>query len=311
MYKAYKKNRSLVTEEIQNPKLIFHPAYPASDHADPEYAHPFIYECKLCEEKIAEDYLEKVKKNPSKIDELVPPNYCEREKHLLSMKSLGGNLVIKKDGCYTRFKGPEYLRIEAVGMSKRFKKSEIGMIYNYICLAPGSRFKGMIVDLNGERLQKLGYLDGHEYELSVGRGGSRGMGHIKVEITEEGEDFIKFKRDLISQRLREESPYLFLKAKSPIYGLSINKEGLHISSHLEIPGLVFMREWITGAETISGFSLLTGYPKAIIKAARPGSLYLYRVSEESWIDLVDILMKVQLTGLEPFNHLGLNMLEVV
>jgi hypothetical protein len=49
----------------------------------------------------------------------------------------------------------------------------------------------------------------------------------------------------------------------------------------------------------------------MIKAAKPGSLYLYRLPEEVGEELLETLVRISLTGLEPFNHLGLNLLEVI
>jgi hypothetical protein len=313
LYRAFKEQDSSVAKEMRDPKLIFHPAYPISDSGITEYAHPFIYECKLCDEKIAEDYLEKVKKNPLQLKGVVPPYSCEREKHFFSMKSLGGSLVARKDGEYVRF-GMDYTRIEAVGISKRFKTSEVGMLYNYVCLTPGLRFQGYIVDLNDDRFQQLGYHEDGEYELAIGRGGSRGLSHATVKVVEE-RDFQRSFRDKVSKKLKEElkkGAFLFLKAKAPIYGLSMLNDEFHARSYLEIPPLIFKNEWITGVERISGFSLKTGYPKAAIKAAKPGSVYLYKPPEEkSEQEIEEILIKISLVGLGPFNHLGLNLLELI
>jgi hypothetical protein len=310
LYRAFKERSPSLIEEMRDPKLIFHPAYPVSEYGISEPAHPFIYKCKLCKGEAAEDHLEKVKKNPLELKETIPPYHCERERHLFSMKSLGGKLVMKKEGTYVQFKGLEFVRMEAVGMSKRFRTSEVGMIYNYLCFAPGSRFQGRIVDLSEDRLHLLGYRENEEYELCIGRGGSRGMGHIALKFICEEEGFLKQLRGEIYQRLKE-TPYIFLRAKAPIYGLKALDDGFHVRSYLEIPSLKLEEEWITGTERISGFSLETGLPKAMIKAAKPGSLYLYRLPEEVGEELLETLVRISLTGLEPFNHLGLNLLEVV
>ena len=310
LYRAFKEGRSSLIEELREPKLIFHPAYPASEAGISEPAHPFIYKCKLCEGDVAEDHLEKIRKNPLELVGTIYPHLCERGRHLFSMKSLGGKLVVKKDGTYVQFKGLEFVRMEAVGMSKRFRNSEVGMVYNYLCFAPGSRFQGLIVDLSEDRLQLLGYREDEEYELRLGRGGSRGLGHSILKLTCE-EGFLRRLIDYIERKLKETS-YIFLKAKAPIYGLKALDDGFHVRSYLEIPPLKLEGEWITGTERISGFSLQTGYPKAMIKAAKPGSLYLYRPPEDvEGEELVEILVRASLVGLEPFNHLGLNLLEVV
>lgn len=72
------------------------------------------------------------------------------------MKSLGGSLVVKTEN---GFEKPEtkYIRVENVGMNKKFKTSEAGMIYNYLCVAPGQIFKSFIVDSKEDGLEKLGY----------------------------------------------------------------------------------------------------------------------------------------------------------
>jgi len=288
---AISQRRDQVSEEVDRPHLVFHPAFPIKNGSVFKPAHPFIYKCKVCGE--VRDCLADFLRDDLKIGRGVPPRLCPRG-HINTLKSLQGKLLDERFQEYE----PAFTRVEAVGMNKIFKTSEIGMVFSYTCLAPGTRFRGTVVDLSGTRLDVLG-LTG-EREVRLGRGSSRGLGYAFVRVKEEP-DYLKRLEQAVQLSIEKTRPYILLKAVAPtlLPALDASKP----------EGLEWQGAWLAGEKRFSGFSLSTNRPKASLRCAAPGSLVAYRVGTgDSWVRWVVDTCSL---GLGPFNHLGLNLLEVM
>ncbi len=306
LFNAYIKGmKDRVENESKRPTLIFHPAYPIIDGRNTVPAHPFIYKCKVC--GMVMDHLPALFKENFDLTRAPPPDTCPGG-HKFAMKSLGGGLVIKRDNGFISAEGIKYVRVENVGMSKKFRTSEVGMIYNYICIAPGQRFRSLIVDVGEDNLELLGYRVGQPFRLYLGRGSTRGLGHVEMRITELGMESLTKE---VERKVSDSPSHLLLLAKAPIFSVRYVEGSAMPSLHHEIPPLTYKEGWIPKTIFYSGFSLTSRLPKAKLLCASPGSLYHYSLPTKSNDDLIDKLVKVALIGLPPHNHLGLNLLEVL
>lgn len=292
--KCFRSHQEMVKDEIENPKLIFHPLWPSNNNILFKPAHIFIYKCKVCGHK--KDYLHDLINDNLELRR-IPPRICE-QMHVGAMKSLHGELLSESLDSFE----PSFTIVDSVGMSKMFRCSEIGMLYSYVCLAPGSTFEGVIVDLSSTKLEQLG-LDS-EFEVYLGRGASRGLGITKVVI-EEVPHYIKIVSERFEQSMERTKPYVVLKSLSPTL-LSKWLQALETVPHLH-----FERIFIAGVTTFSGFSLLTNRPKASVRCVKPGSLVFYNYDGGDYSALSTALSELHLKGVEPFNCLGMNILEVI
>ncbi|MEM3095967.1 MAG: hypothetical protein QXV62_03070 [Nitrososphaerota archaeon] len=306
LFKSYTEGRrEEVERENRSPQLVFHPAFPIVNGKLAMPAHPFIYQCKVCGE-IA-DYLPTLIRTGFDLRAALPPETCPNG-HMLVMKSLGGELVVREGDGFRGAEGIDRMRVENVGMSKMFRTSEVGMIYNYICIAPGQRFGSLIVDTGDGGLERLGYGLGQAYRLQLGRGGTRGLGYVEAEVRELEMESL---RREVERRAATVGPHLLLLAKAPIFSISYDEGSVSICLHPEIPPLKYEGGWIPKTVSFSGFGLASGLPKAKLTCASPGSLYRYTLPAEPDDGVLDTLAKAMLVGLPPHNHLGLNLLEVV
>ncbi|MCS7136622.1 MAG: hypothetical protein NZ931_06015 [Aigarchaeota archaeon] len=253
------------------------------------------------------DYLPALIDSGFNIDAVLPPEACPNG-HIFVMKSLGGELVIK-DGHSIKSVKVRRARVENVGINKIFRTSEVGMTYNYVCIAPGQKFKSLVVDLDAkDMLEGLGYDLKVPYKLQLGRGATRGLGYIEIRIKElRLEDIVKE----LELRAKAYSPHVLLLAKSPIFSIGYDSDLMKVRLHHELSSLKYDGGWIPKLVYYSGFSLASRLPKARLKCASPGSLYHYTLSNGLDKGAIEELTKVTLVGLPPHNHLGLNILEVV
>lgn len=292
--KVYRDSKDAVKAEIENPQLIFHPLFPSTDGVVYKPAHTFVYRCKVCGS--TKDYLPELI-NDNLEFRRIPPKMCE-QMHLGAMKSLQGELV---DETLQPFK-PRFTVQDSVGMSKIFRSSEPTMVYTYVCLAPESTFTGIIVDRSSTRLNGLKL--GNEFKAHLGRGASRGLGYAKI-VLEETPNHVEYVADKIETAVRKTKPYVVVKALTPT---SVNR-WMHALENT--PNLSLERSFVAGTTQLSGFSLLTNTPKASVKCVKAGSLSFYKYSGSDYTPLITKLTEPSIVGLEPFNILGLDILEVV
>ena len=282
-------NSKLVDEEISNPRMIFHPAYPVDEDWGLTYpADPLTFKCKICGE-ISREPLEPFK---------APIKYSKD--HICVFKNIGGSLICFKGDEVKSFK-LKYVLIESVGINKILKSSEVGLLYSYIALAPGALFRGLIID-SEDRLEPMikdSGLDMNSLKLKIGRRTSAGLGHVDAKIIED--------KNYIDKRMKQLSnakgtPCLL--ARSPIFTFDYDEKGI-FSTTRNIKGLTVKYILNTGIVKASGYSIKSNTPKVMVKGLNIGSLIV-----PGKTDLND-LIKLELYGIGPFSTSGLNIVEVV
>jgi RAMP superfamily. len=223
----YRRGNTEILRETYSPTLIIKPAYPIIDGNLAEPAHPFIFKCKLCKSLgennyifLSEGYTEFVEKGTVDPRKLFPSS-CNKG-HKGTIKSLSGSLIVAHK--YVKEVKIDNVSLDAVGISKKTKSSEIGMLYNYVGIVPETRFRSVIIceDDMIEEIKKLN-------EIHVGRGISRGLGRVEISIEEYKESAEKRISKLIS------SGRLIIKAISSIFKLCIKDNGLNSEFDLDLP----------------------------------------------------------------------------
>jgi len=299
----------LIRFEIKNPKLVFHPFYPVFNEAVTKPSHPFTYECKLCEGPnkifIAKSFQGYDKLRKFDIKQFVNPKKC-KEEHYHTLKSIAASLIYKtRDGFYRKFRHQHSL-LDATGINRYLGSVEIGMLYSYVGIAPGTKFRGKIVD-KADVLRELKAYG--KMKIYVGRGFSRGLGHVEVDIKENKEYFDK-RCEEVSKVLDELEGKIIFRSLSPVFNLSYKEETGITSLPIPNPGNLPITQTLpclSGLVEVSGYSIKTNMPKVKIKAADIGSLFFCKIKEKIEIDEI---VQRELFGFEPFSIIGLNILEV-
>jgi CRISPR/Cas system CSM-associated protein Csm3 (group 7 of RAMP superfamily) len=305
----YRRGNMNILSETYNPTLIVKPAYPIIDGNLAEPAHPFIFKCKLCKSLgesnyifLSEGYITFVEKgivDPRKMF----PTSCSKG-HKGTIKSLSGSLIVA-DKSIKEVK-IDNVSLDAVGISKKTKSSEIGMLYNYVGIAPETRFRSVII-CEDDMLQEIKKLN----EIHIGRGISRGLGRVEISIEEYKENEEKRISKLIS------SGRLIIKAISPVFKLCMKDNGLHSEFDLDLP--LKKKEFInndskvlTGITKVSGFSFFKNnvLPKPLFFGAKEGSIFFYEVSNVNE-QIVKDIASYEIAGIPPFNYAGINHFKVI
>ncbi|MEM2169775.1 MAG: RAMP superfamily CRISPR-associated protein [Candidatus Nezhaarchaeales archaeon] len=156
--------------ERTKPSVIASYAHPVTSRGEKSYpSHPFMWECKTCEERI--NYLSEV------IDDLENYNNLRERTHItcrkghVTLETLYSKYYPIDDG---RERKVSTSRFVCTSVSKTRGSSEVGMLYEYEAIAPGRRFWA-ILSIPDELVK---YIDG--LEIRIGRGISRGFGISKI-----------------------------------------------------------------------------------------------------------------------------------
>lgn len=294
----------MVQEEIEEPSIVFHPAYPVtSNGSQTRPAHPLIYRCKVCNQVVILS-LKEVLEN---IDNFKVPIECGRG-HLYAMESLGGRLVYQCNNELKLFR-PSYIALDSIGINRVLRSTEVGLFYSYVALAPGHAFKGLIIDPSDklrQLIEEVGLkLSG--LELKIGRRGSAGFGGVKARISE-----LKDYRLRLVEKVSGKGTICLL-AKSPIFDLNaveVDGETRILSlSEGQIKSLRNSRVKLvlkTGLAIASGFSLVSNTPKVRLHGLDIGSLIVLEGDPR-----IEDLVEVELMGIGPFSIAGFNIVEVM
>ena len=110
--------------------------------------------------------------NEFTLDSFVPPITCTKDKnHAYASKSIGGRLLCKDGRGYSNYTF-KHVSLESIGINRKLGSVEIEMLYSYIGISPGTKFRGLIVD-TGNNVEEAGIIG--RVEIYVGRGISRGL----------------------------------------------------------------------------------------------------------------------------------------
>jgi hypothetical protein len=176
-------------------------------------------------------------------------------------------------------------------------------------------FEGLIYDSKDKIEKWLGYKPKNE-EVRMGRGISRGMGITEVEFKEvDYEKYIEERANEIKETISKTDEIILLRALTPI--LTIDKIGFSYDIDLSAYGLYPMKVFnevnylAYTIEVFKGYSIYTNLPKVEVKGLSSGTLYFYKIKDETKIDEVSkLLSEFEIKGFaSPFN-VGLNIMEV-
>lgn len=298
-----------VNRESINPSLIFHPAFPLEqDIGVFKPAHPFIYKCKICKSIL--DHTPRLYNEVNNVEdlkELIAPRKCDNN-HPFSFKSLGGKLVNNNNKEYKERR----IALHSVGINKILGSSEINMIYSSDYIMPGTRFKGYIVQINNDSTLILDEMISNiDNTIFIGRGGSRGFGHVKINIRRE-DSYITKRREEIKERLKTHHR-LILRALSPVFNVDMSEKGLITNYNIRIDNGNVKYIIATKHTRISGFSLLSNIQKISLSGLGEGSLIWLAVDKDKSDveNIVDAIVRIELLGIGMFSAGGLNIVEVL
>jgi len=236
LYREGMVDENALKSEASYPTMIVSPAYPLADGKESKPAHPFIYQCKQCEDSKPFTTESKVFRGILSSEEIELPSECHHGHRALRM--LHPSPVIDNGGGVLEEVGVKVFRYVAVNISRRRAAAVKGVLYSYELIAGPNEFWATIasrreLDLNG-------------LLLLVGRGVSRGLGRVKVEKAQ--------KIDLFSAAQTfanpTERPFL-LRAMSPLLGCrGAGLEWMNYPETIDLGGLA-------GAFNINGRGKMT------------------------------------------------------
>jgi len=317
LYREYKIKE--VNIESSNPSFSIRPAYPVVNGLITKPPHKLMYRCKLChkEERVILDKIFNSKNTLRNFnyENYYPPYKCQNG-HVFSISEVKSLVYLKMINGKWRYieYSPDIIQIESIGINRGIGGTEIGMLYSYIALKPGLKYRTLIHDDIGrldEWIKNLPKTD----DYFIGRSISRGMGLCRISIKEtDTDEYIKKRKEKIREIIKYLDGLLILRALSPI--LSFSNNGLTYKINLTNIGLkphpIYKNyNYIpTQPILIKGFSISKYVlPKIAIKGLGPGTLYFYEVSED--LDRVsEKIAKLELKGFSPPYNIGLNILEV-
>ncbi|MEM4635328.1 MAG: hypothetical protein QXL44_05500 [Candidatus Nitrosocaldus sp.] len=190
--------------------------------------------------------------------------------------------------------------------------SEINMIYSSDYIMPGTRFKGYIVQINNDSTLILDEMISNiDNTIFIGRGGSRGFGHVKINIRRE-DSYITKRREEIKERLKTHHR-LILRALSPVFNVDMSEKGLITNYNIRIDNSNVKYIIATKHTRISGFSLLSNIQKISLSGLGEGSLIWLAVDKDKSDveNIVDAIVRIELLGIGMFSAGGLNIVEVL
>ena len=227
-----------------------------------------------------------------------------------------GKPVVKvSDGEWCKVEVRTSMRIH-VGIEKKRRSSEPGMLYGYGYIEPGVRFTGFI---SGEGVKSIVKNVGDELELRIGRGTSRGYGLALLRLKELTVDDL---RERLGRILNVDENILVFEALTPIVpepiGVCLSNLTLPegwLKRHVGTLGnaklrLALMDKLILcrGLVGYRGFSMRTNTPKLYVEGYDRGSLLVYRVRERngSSSKLMELLAYTMVFGLDKLATQGFN-----
>lgn len=194
-------NEDFLKNEKDKPSIISSYAHPLIDGKKTYPGHPFMYKCKICDEKI-ENRLSEVLEELEKNGELKEPMRVICEKGHAALESLYSKPCTDDEDSKALAS-----RFICTSVNKRLGSSEAGMIYYYEAIAPGAKFWATIA-LPDEVEE---HVDG--LEIYIGRGISRGFGRSKIVKVKEI-DLKDFAMRIEEVSVREK--HVVLYAQSPL-----------------------------------------------------------------------------------------------
>ncbi|MCS7146536.1 MAG: hypothetical protein RMJ28_02780 [Nitrososphaerota archaeon] len=188
--------------------VISSPAYPAREGSEAIPAHPFYYECKVCDDlrfsTLREGSLLKVVKDGlTGVRNEVIMLKCGVG-HLL--KSLHPRPIMLIQGKVVKTSVLVQPLI-SVGINRHTASSQTGLLYEYTAIEPGREYWFTLASIDDLEVP-------NKLEVRLGRGTSRGFGRALIEVIERE---VKFSYDI------EPDSWIMMYALSPVPARYINK----------------------------------------------------------------------------------------
>ncbi|MEM2056712.1 MAG: hypothetical protein QXO76_00450 [Thermoproteota archaeon] len=169
-------NRALQRGTSPDSILISSPAYPVSDGHETLPAHPFYYECKVCEGRVfstLDD--EKLRMHiQSGWDSIKARLVALRDVDSHPVRSLHPGPVVPEKGGEVRVTTQLVI---SVGIDKHTAASQYGLLFEYLAIEPGQEYWFTLASRGGIDIP-------NEFEVQIGRGISRGYGRALVKVKE-------------------------------------------------------------------------------------------------------------------------------
>ena len=164
-------SRENLEKERNDPSLICTPAYPVVKDEKSWPSHPFVFRCKATHQLVlnkAGEVIEDLEAGRTPAIPIVCP-----EGHA-ALESLHPKLIDSKGNLVA----PESFSSICVGINKNRASFEGGMLYEYDAIAAGETLWAMLACSGDTEIDK-------GFEFWVGRGISRGFGHMEVTQVED------------------------------------------------------------------------------------------------------------------------------
>ncbi len=321
--------REDAAREASEPTCVVHPAYPVADGKTSRPATPFVYRCKAegrLVDILGRDGVKNLTQARS-VGEMLQPVIEQRPESLCSImrdipgsaKLAAGTPVLPNPDGSVRPVDVRRDILTSVGVSKRRRSAEKGMLYSYEVLLPGQAFRFLatcrdeVVDyLKGERL------------LYVGRGVSRGFGRCAAVVLREMD--MEVAKSKLAAEVAEWVAYsggvsrLAAYARSPaarweVWSLSSPVPGRMDTQRLGLDGVSVRvargedgRPLVVGGRgTFRSFSLLTGMPRPELACCRVGSVMVLETDADG-DTLARAMAVASILGWDSLAHVGLNVI---
>lgn len=298
-----------VANERMDPRIAVSPFYALAGNKQTRPVPNFIYKCKICGAVLTELLAKVLNGELTDLTKLEIPDRCP-ENHIASLKKVSGLYYIDDKGI--NFYSIKTVQLESIGLDRRFGRVDGDMLFSYLAVSPGEKFKGFMYFDDPEVEDWFKKLGDQGY-IWVGRGVSRGMGKCRYKIAWiDTQEHIEKRARMIEEHISSLNNRLVLMAISQISIFGNNFYGFNpiIPDGLEPINIYLDKNFIpTGISTWKGYSLSANLPKLGLKGLAPGTLYFYRIKGD--VSKVSRkIVELELKGFGPPNNIGLNMLEV-
>ncbi len=296
--------------EMNDPKLIVHPAYPKG-RSVARPPTPYIMKCKdgRVVDLLGRENVEKLTRASSVEEMLLFMKDPSRQCHI--MRNIPGAAKIIRSPVFIDKEIRVYEEMvdvmASVGINKRTRASERGMLYNYEAILPGAEFSTVIIDRT-DRRRYIEFLR-RERRIFIGRGISRGFGSVSVGVRWEKD------MDLLVRELKDEVKKWVVDGRIALYARSpaTTVRGLR-SSPIPEPE----EGWIAGVRIARGnggflaagfkgkfrsVSYITGLPRPSLSCSEEGTVFIAEVNSEEAVALGSLI------GWSHLSCLGLNIIQ--
>jgi len=203
-------------------------------------------------------------------------NCTENPQHIYTNKPFNGMICLN---CHTLLKSGSVSLRTSVGIDKKTGASKKGYLFSYETIEAGTIFTSEVI-AKEKVIEKLRRLK----KIFVGRGSSRGFGWVMTEfLTKEPlNDAVSRKREMVEKNLELTGGYLVVCARTPVFQIEQDESGMIISKpYLDtINGEWELIKSKGNTMQITGWSYASNFQKPRFLAAKPGTVFIYKATNE-------------------------------